>query len=168
MIYGTMGIGYFAVGFTETISAFYPSAQGLLLGVMFYLPAMNKWMHFKKQEVGDYVIEKNSPPRLLKPSLMVKFAAMTIFALMSMASILLALDKVRANSRFYYLLLDIDVLLAMAFFTVPYLCGLWSKDGKIGKFILSFLIGIVPMVGIASGLTAVAILYRAINNKIDY
>ena len=160
MIYGTIGIGYFAVGFTETISAFYPSAQGFLLGAMFYLPAMNKWMHLRKQEVGDYVIEKNSAPTLLKPSLMVKFAGMMILCLMSIAAIFLAFDEIRASRRMYYLLLDIVVLLAMAFVTVPYLCGLWSKDGKIGKFILNFLVGIVPMVGIASGLTAVAIIYR--------
>ena len=135
LLFMTIGLAYFALAVTESLIAFAPSAQGLLIGALFYLPVVNRWTHYKKKLAGDSVIEEHASPKLMEPRLMVRGTAAFIVSLMAITCSFFMFDEFRANQVIFYTLINAVVMLGFLLLTFPYLIGLFSNDGSLTKFI---------------------------------
>ena len=135
-----VGMSYFALSMTESLIAFNASAQGILIGALFYLPVITKWVHIKKPQIGDYLLEHHSAPKLLEPKLMVRGSARFILSLMAIVAPLFMFDELRNNQIIYYTLINAECILAILFISFPYLNGLWSKKESLIAYIVNFLI----------------------------
>lgn len=134
-----IGAAYFGLGFTESFMAFLPSAQGILIGALFFLPVINKYHHLKHKEVVESTIYKTAPLKLLKPEFMVRAATRFILALLTVTVSLFVIDVYREEVAIKYLLLNITSILGMYLIFFPYLNGLFAKGGSVGKYILHLL-----------------------------
>lgn len=136
LIFLLLGASYFAMAVTESLIAFNASAQGILIGTLFYLPVINRFTHLKHQEIGDYAIHCHNSPRLIEPKLMVRSASRVILGLMALVSTFFIFDECRESYIIYYTLINAEIVLSIAFLLLPYLVGLWSKHGSIMRFIV--------------------------------
>ena len=136
LIYSTIGLSYLALACTESIIAFAPSAQGILIGAMFYLPVINKYIHMKRHEVADSVIEIHELPNVLQPNIMVRWASRIIISLMCVTTCFFLFDEFRANTIVYHTLLNAIVILGMLLLSFPYLNGLWTKKNKLNSYLI--------------------------------
>lgn len=140
LLFAVIGFAYFALAVTESLIAFAPSAQGILIGALFYLPVVNRWVHYKRKAIADSVIEGHSAPSLLEPKLMVRGAAAFILSLACVVSCFFMFDEFRLNQTVYYTLLNAIIALGILFLTVPYLVGVFSIKGSLTGFITQLLI----------------------------
>ena len=154
LLFMVIGLAYFALAVTESIVAFAPSAQGILIGALFYLPVVNRWVHYKKKVVADSVIEGHSAPALLEPKLMVRGTAAFILSLMCVVSCFFMFDEYRANPIVYYTLLNAIIALGILYLTVPYLVGVFSIKGSLTSFITQLMIFGFTLAAVSSVLIA--------------
>ena len=139
LIFSVCGLAYIVLAFMESLNAFAPSAQGILIGALFFLPVINKYHHLKHKEVVESIINKTAPLKLLKPEFMVRAATRFILALLTVTASLFVIDVYREEVAIKYLLLNITSILGMYLIFFPYLNGLFAKGGSVGKYILHLL-----------------------------
>ena len=154
LIFLIIGIAYHALAVSESLIAFDCSAQGLLIGALFYLPVISKYKHLRKQEVCSYVLETKEKPVLLKPALVTREVSRIFLILLGAASILFAVNAYRNDSLIFYILINIVTMLGIGWLTIPYLCGIWAKSGSRAKFATQLMIFIILMFGVTDGLLA--------------
>lgn len=140
LIFLIIGMTYFGYAISESIIAFYPSAQGMLVGILFYLPVINKYRHLKHQEVAKDVVNNNSPYHLLTPELTVRALARVFIALIVVTISFFAIDLYREDLNVRTLLLQVLSGLIILLLSVPYVCGLWSKTRSSKVFAINALI----------------------------
>ena len=140
LLFMVIGVAYFALAVTESIIAFAPSAQGILIGALFYLPVINRWVHFKKKFAGDSVIAEHSAPELLEPKLMVRATASFVLSLICVVCCFFMFEEMRTNQTIYHTLLNALIALGILFLTLPYLFGVFSLKKSLTRLITSLVI----------------------------
>lgn len=139
-LFGIAGASYIALGFTESIIAFEAGAQGFLIGAFFFLPVIVKYRHLKNNESIEYLLNRYERVKLVKPELMVRCFSFIMLLAITVISSLFVVDAYRLDMSIMYILLNIIVALIAYLLTFPYLNGLWSKKGSVGKYIAHLLV----------------------------
>ncbi len=155
LIFLVVGLAYFALSCTESLIAFNSSAQGILIGALFYLPVINKYSHLRNKTIGDSVVEEHSYPALLNSKLMVRGAGRFILSIMAITTMFFAFDECRNNPTILWTLINAEAILGILLLTFPYLNALWAKDGDIYKYIVHFMIFVLLIAGASIGLSMV-------------
>ena len=155
LLFFTIGLAYFALSCTESLIAFNASAQGILIGALFYLPVINRYAHLKNRTVGDSVVEEHSHPSLLEGKLMVRGSARFVLSLMAVVAMFFAFDECRLDQTIFWTLINAEAILGIFLLTFPYLNALWAKDGNIYKYLTHFMIFALLVAGASIGLAMV-------------
>lgn len=162
LIFLVIGLSYFALSTMESLIAFNASAQGILIGAVFYLPVINKYVHLRHKEVGNYAIDYHAAPKLLEPQLMVRWAGRFLLCLMAVVGIFLIFDHYCEDTHIFYSIINALVMLGLLFFSWPYLNALWAKSGNLYKYLLHTFFFVIPIAALASG-TSVLVFTQAEN-----
>ena len=151
LCFSVIGLAYFALGATESFIPFAPSAQGILIGALFFLPVVNKYTHLRHQEVGNSALEDHSTPVLLEPHLMARLVSRTLLSFMGLAATFLFLEEFRNDTHIFYAIINSLVVLGILFLSYPYLCALWCKTKSLYKFIFHNFLFVVLLAATAGG-----------------
>ena len=139
LIFLLIGLAYFSYAITESIIAFFPSTQGMLIAILFFLPVFNKYRHLKKPEVVNSLIEEEEV-KLISPELMVRNMSRLFLFLVSIPIMFVVIDLYRIHTVLYHYILNAIVVLGISWLFVPYLFGLWAKKGSLAIFVKNVLI----------------------------
>lgn len=134
LVFLIIGLAYFGYAIGESIIAFIPSAQGILIGILFYMPVFNKYKHLKNTEIVNDVIDFNKEIKLLSPELVVKYVTRFFLSLTLAVSSLFFLVEYVTNKTYNTALISAFVACLIALFTVPYIAGLLAKKGDFKYF----------------------------------
>ena len=114
------GFALLSYGVTESFFLFNPNTQGIILGVAFFLPVVNKWKHLKHHEIGDQAIEINKPEKM-DPELITKSFGKILMSLIAVASSLFIFSFFRDNIFIKFLIINVIGILVICAFTVPFI-----------------------------------------------
>lgn len=134
-LYLLIGFAMLVYGTMESVLFFIPNTQGILVGLAFFLPMINRWKHIRHSELGDdtLVVEK---PNILKPRLISQSLAKIFVGLAACLVPLFAFDMFREHVFFKYLVLNIIVVLVLCAFTIPYIVSCLSIKKTRKHFLL--------------------------------
>ncbi len=95
LLFGLVGIAMLAYGVLESFGPFLPNTQGILVGILFFMPLINRHKHLKRHQLGDEVamLEK---PKPLKPRSVMVGTAIILGGLLSAAGSLFVFPNFRA------------------------------------------------------------------------
>ena len=151
LLFALVGFSFFALSLMENTILFLPTAIGMLVTLLFYMPVIAKYLHFRYGEAGDYVIEYHHSPRLMEPKLMVRGVARTIMAMILIVGVYFIFDNLRGYHTIMVVLENVEIGLVMLLVSLPYLCGLWAKKGLMRYFIPNlFIVGFLLAVSVST------------------
>ena len=140
LIFLLLGVAYFSYAMSESIIAFIPSAQGMLIGILFYLPVFNKYKHLKETEIVNDVIDFNKEITFLSPELVVKYVTRFFLSITLAVSSLFFVVEYVTVKEMNTALLSAFIACLLALFTVPYIAGLLAKKGNFKDFAIRMII----------------------------
>ena len=149
----TVGAIMLVYSIGESIILFNCNVQGLLIGVVFYMPMLIKYKHQKHPEVTKALFSTTYNVTALDNRKVVKTASIIMFSLLCAFSPLLTLKSVWGNELLCKMMITIEICLGLAWLFVPYLVGQWHKDTKLKYFKLRLLFNIL-FIGIMFGFTS--------------
>ena len=142
-------LGY-SVG--ESVIFFNSNAQGLLVGTLFYLPAIMRYKHQKRENA---IISIKATPyswKSMDDKLVVKTVAILIISLACTLIPFLFLNSLKGRQPLYNMLLTIVISLGVLYLLFPYIVYLWHSDTNLkhfrlraicNSFIMAFFMGVV-------------------------
>ena len=146
LLYLLIGIMFTAYSFTESVIFFNPNTQGILVGLAFYLPVVNKWKHVRHHELGDDVINVEQP-KVMDSSLVTKFSAKAIMCLLAVTASLFVFPLFTNNEHYKYLLINIFVVLFISLLTLPIIISSQSIKRSRTAFIINVAINLLLVFG---------------------
>lgn len=147
LLYLLIGMIMFAYAVMESVILFNPNAQGMLVGIVFFLPLINRYKHLKHPELGDNVIEVEKP-ELISEERLGQSIARAIMGLIVVACSFFIFPAVRENERLFYLVLNIVIVLALCLLTYPFALSGLARTKSRPKLIALLLVSVVPVLGL--------------------
>ena len=149
-IIGGIFLGYASM---ESVIYFNPNVQGFLVGVIFFLPMINKYKHYKHRELGDDVLSIEKPP-VLADDLITRSMAKIFMGLTIVCCSLYAFEMFREVEFNRYILLNVIVVLIIFTLFFPFIISSQSKHKGRLPFIVVVTLNITAIVGIFAYLIA--------------
>ena len=147
-----IGLMFIAYSFTESVIFFNPNTQGILVGVAFFLPMVNRWKHIKHRQLGDDVL-KVEHPQVLAPTLLCKSIAKIIMSLIAVTAAMFVFSAATENEHIKYLLVNIIVLLFICLCTLPSIISSMSIKRSRKAFIANTAVNLLLVFGAFALLT---------------
>ena len=141
-----MGACLIAYGVMESVLCFLPNTQGILVGLVFFLPVINKWKHTKHEELGDNVLNVEKPAPM-DPSLLTKAVAKVFMGLMAVTASFFVFPYFLDNEHLKYLLINIIAVLFVCLLTLPSIISSMSIRHSRGAFIANVTINLALVFG---------------------
>ena len=152
-LYLLIGMSMFAYAVMESVILFNPNAMGIVVGVLFYLPVLNKYKHLKHRNLGDDVIEIEKPSRM-DITLVNKSLARLFMGLIAVACAFFIFPVIRDNESLRYLLVNIVVVLVLCLLTIPFIVSCFAKIKNKAIFILTSTINVLGLLTMTGCLMA--------------
>ena len=134
LLYFIIAACFFAYGVMESVLFFIPNTLGILVGIVFFLPMINKWKHTKHKELGDQAIEVEEP-KVMEPSLITKSVAKVIMSLIALGASFFIFPIALENETIKYILINGIVILVICLFTLPIIISSFSVKRSRKAFI---------------------------------
>ena len=135
ILFALIGLSLLAYGSMESVFLFNPNSLGIVIGVGFFLPVVNKWKHTIRPSLGDDTL-KIEKPEMLKPNLICQSLGKIFMGLTVSLVPLFAFSMFRDHEFFRYLILNSMVVLFLAGLTLPFITSCLSIRNTRKKFIL--------------------------------
>ena len=166
LLSGLCMLGY-AVG--ESVIFYNSNVQGLIVGTLFYLPAIMAYRHERKKDVVISVKTRPYSWASMKDSLVVKTVAITILSIICALVPFIFSNLVKENEFYYKTLLTVIFSLVAAWLTLPYLFYLWHNDTTLKHFRIRAILNLFFLaLFIAGSVGAYYILRRDIEGSYIY
>lgn len=140
LIFLLIGMCYFGYAISESMIAFLPSAQGILIGALFYLPVINKYHHLKHTEVVKDVIDNAPEIYMLNPERTVKAVSRVCLSIFLASFSLIFVYQHLGNSVTLNATLMMIFTSLLVYLLFPYLCGLFAQKNDWKSFAINLLI----------------------------
>ena len=146
-LYLLMGFAMLVYGTMESVLFFIPNTQGILVGIAFFLPMINRWKHFKHPQLGDDTL-KVEKPQALKPNLICQSLAKIFIGLFAALAALYAFAMFRDRIFFRYLILNSMMVVLLAGLTIPFITSCLSIRRSRKPFILISVLNFLLIAGV--------------------
>ena len=146
ILYLLIGVSMSVYAITESVIFFNPNTQGILVGIAFYLPMINRWKHIKHHELGDEVL-KVEHPQVMEPTLLCKSIAKIIMSLIAVMASMFVFTRITNNEHYKYLLINILVLLFICLCTLPSIISSLSVKRSRKAFIANTVVNLLLVFG---------------------
>ena len=125
-LYILIGVAMFAYAVMESVILFNPNAQGIIVGILFYLPMVNKYKHLKHTTLGDdtILVEK---PQIMDMELLGKSLARVFMGLIAAAVGFYIFPFIRENETLRYMVLNVVVALIIGLIFIPFIISSLTK-----------------------------------------
>ena len=147
LIYFVIGAIFLGYASMESVIYFNPNVQGFLVGVMFFLPMINKYKHSKYRSLGDDVISIEKPATL-NEDLITRSMAKILMGITVACCSLFAFEMFREVEFNRYILLNSVVVLILFTMFLPFIISSQSKQKGRLPFIAVVSINIALILGV--------------------
>lgn len=126
---GLMAAAMCAYGILESFGPFIPNTQGILVGILFFMPMLNRYKHNKHPELGDDIVDmpKVQP---LKPRSILVGVAIVLGGLLSVSGSLFIFKLFRSGTYLYVALNIFIGLFILSCFLPFIISSLYVKGRK--------------------------------------
>lgn len=154
------GISLLGYSIGESVIFFNSNAQGLIVGTLFYLPAIMKYKHQKRN--GAIVSIKSTPYswKTMDDKLVVKTVAIVIISLACTLIPLLFLDSLKGRQPLYNMLLTVIISLGVLWLLFPYIVYLWHSETALKHFRIRALVNMLIMAAAMGVVVCFYLLFR--------
>ena len=153
LVYFIIGAIFLSYASMESVIYFNPNVQGFLVGVMFFLPMINKYKHLKHHELGDATLEIEKPA-ILDDDLITRSMAKIFMGLTIVACSLFAFEMFREQELARYVLLNIVAALVIFTLFMPFIISSQSHHKGRLPFIVVVVLNIALIIGVFGYLIA--------------
>ena len=155
LIYAVIGGIFLGYASMESVICFNPNVQGLLVGLVFFLPMINKYKHYKHPQLGDDALEVENPATL-DEDLITKSMAKIFMSLTFVACSFFAIEMFREVESLKYMLLNIVASLFIFTLFFPFIISSQSRSKGRVPYVIIVALNIGLVLG---GLTYLVIRY---------
>ena len=152
VLYLLIGATMFAYSVMESVILFNPNAQGLLVGMIFYLPMINKYKHLRHQSLGDDTLEVEKPS-VIDSELLSKSLSRLFMGLIATSISFLVFPYIRENESLKYIVLNVTMSLVLCLLFVPFIISGLSKSQNRFKFYALSFVNLFSALGLTIYLT---------------
>ena len=125
LIYLIIGLIFLGYASMESVIFFNPNVQGMLVGILFFLPMINRYKHLKHHELADEIVPVEKP-ELMDEDLVTKSMAKVFMGLTVAACSLFAFAEVRNNEFARYLVLNLVLVFVLFALCFPFIISCQS------------------------------------------
>lgn len=160
--FAIVALAFLGYSIGESVLFFNSNAQGMIVGILFYLPALMKYKHEKKQEVITSIKSQPYSWTTMEDSLLVKTIAIIIISFACAIVPFFFMESVKGMGFVYRALITIEICLGILWLTFPYLVYLWHSNTALIHFKVRAIINMIIIIGLL-GLVSLSYLlfYRA-------
>lgn len=148
LTFALVGLAFLGYSIGESVIFFNSNAQGIIVGILFYLPALMKYKHERKKEV---IVSIKSQPyswTTMEDSLLVKTIAVIIISFACALIPFLFMESVKGMGFVYRALITVEICLGILWLTFPYLVYLWHSDTALIHFKVRAIINMIVIIGL--------------------
>ena len=153
--FALVGIALLAYSFGESVIFFNSNVQGLLIGLLFYLPAIMTYKQEKKKKVIECVKSQPYSWSVMDDKLLVRAVSVVIISLLCALLPFVFLDSIQNSELVFNILITIIICLGILWLTLPYLVYLWHSDTSLLHFKLRAIINGIIILFLLGGVTGV-------------
>lgn len=143
----------------ESVIFFNSNAQGLLVGLLFYLPVLMRRKMIIHQEPIKGAMGATLSLRTLNNVLLVKLIAAIIISLIVALVPFLFFDNIQNSGRLYNIIVTLLICLGVCLVFMPYLVSLWHTETSLLSFIIRSLVNLFIIIFLLAGATGIYFLF---------
>ena len=148
LTFALIGFAFLGYSVGESVIFFNSNAQGIIIGVLFYLPAVMKHKHERKKEVVNSIKSIPYSWTTMEDSLLVKTISIIIISFACALVPFFFMESAKGMGFVYRALITIEICLGILWLTFPYIVYLWHSDTALIHFKVRAIINMIIIVGL--------------------